>query len=336
MELEKLELSHSDKVWLDALLLRFNRGEVPSVRKLLVELRAKLPVDFDPYMMDDRVVFTGNQITLYGMWHIDPVTQWIAIVGRIISQIKHLLFIMPDRTTFTSDEISTSLELTKEVVNMGFSLIAPLGFMRITPPDEESRTVTATVDEHLMFKKCIYFQTVEIAMQEYLLEYTERLRAPLSATPPKHGEQRVDRGAKIHPDTAYLLVRMEGLDDQAAFEASEVMGAVCGEFGLRCTRVDDIEPPGRVSDAGLRKMQESEIVVADVTSGRPELFYEIGFAHAQGKRPILVRRRGTDMPFQLTGYQVEEYDDGNGLTDILRTRLASILGVRRMFSKRQP
>lgn len=336
MELEKLELAHSDKVWLDALLLRFNRGEVPSVRKLLVELRAKLPVDFDPFMMDERLVSAGNLITLYGMWHIDPATQWIAIVGRVISQIKHLLFIAPDRVSFTSDELSTSLELTKEMVNMAFTLIAPLGFMRTTPPEEETRTATAMVDEHHMFKKCIYFQTVEIAMQEYLLEYTERLRAPLSATLPKHGEQRIDRGAKIHPDTAYLLVRMEGLDDQAAFEASEVMVSVCGEFGLRSTRVDDIEPPGRVSDAGLKKMQESEIIVADVTSGRPELFYEIGFAHAQGKRPILVRRRGTEMPFQLTGYQVDEYDDGNGLTDILRMRLASILGVRRMFSKRQP
>jgi len=68
------------------------------------------------------------------------------------------------------------------------------------------------------------------------------------------------------------------------------------------------------------------ILIADLSYERPNVYYEIGFAHALNKRPILFRRAGTRLHFDLSVHNVPEYVNVTALRELLSRRLESILG----------
>ena len=88
------------------------------------------------------------------------------------------------------------------------------------------------------------------------------------------------------PNTAFIMMWMDkshaDLDD-----VSNALKEVCAEFAVTALRADDVEHQDRITDLVLNHIRESEFLIADLTGERPNVYYEIGYAHALGKRPIL-------------------------------------------------
>ena len=110
----------------------------------------------------------------------------------------------------------------------------------------------------------------------------------------------------------------------------DVIKQVCGEFSLDVIRADDIYRPGVIFQDILQGLDESNVVIADVTPPNPNVFFELGYSHALKKPAILLAERNTTLPFDISGYRVIFYDNTiggkNAIETHLRRHLTSIVG----------
>ena len=80
------------------------------------------------------------------------------------------------------------------------------------------------------------------------------------------------------------------------------------EAGLEPHRADDLFRPGSITNDICAYTRKAKIVLADLTERNPNVFYELGLAHAIGKPAILVVDDIDSVPFDLRNLRVIEYD----------------------------
>ena len=107
----------------------------------------------------------------------------------------------------------------------------------------------------------------------------------------------------------------------ALLDVMDAVKSTFARFDIRAVRADDIEHEGLISDRVLNEIRTSEFLFADLTGTRPNVYYEIGYAHALSKRVILFRQAGTGLHFDLAGYNCPEYTGLRDLREKLTKRL---------------
>jgi hypothetical protein len=78
---------------------------------------------------------------------------------------------------------------------------------------------------------------------------------------------------------------------------------------LKCFRADDIYRSTQIMQDVWVKINEAKLIVADLTYKNPNVFYELGMAHAVGKQVILIAQSIEWIPFDLQGVRTIIYED---------------------------
>jgi hypothetical protein len=103
------------------------------------------------------------------------------------------------------------------------------------------------------------------------------------------------------------------------------------QAGLVPIRADnEIFATGKIMDQIWRGIREASVLVAELTSKNPNVFYELGLAHALEKPVILVSLNQEDVPFDLRHIRVILYDQsdpfwGQKLIDKVADNIGSAL-----------
>jgi hypothetical protein len=108
--------------------------------------------------------------------------------------------------------------------------------------------------------------------------------------------------------------------------------------GLEPKRADDLYRPSTIVNDIWILTKEAKVVLADLTGKNPNVFYELGLAHALAKPAILVTESMTDVPFDLRALRVIEYDKNDpewgkllsrnitkAIEEVLKSPLESVL-----------
>lgn len=88
----------------------------------------------------------------------------------------------------------------------------------------------------------------------------------------------------------------------------EVYRPVCEKTGMECWRVDELARPGSITRDIVEGILDADVVIADLTSRNPNVFYELGIAHSVGNKTIMTAQALTDVPFDIANYRVLIYE----------------------------
>lgn len=78
--------------------------------------------------------------------------------------------------------------------------------------------------------------------------------------------------------------------------------------GLTCTRADSLTTTDQITDDIWSSIRDARVLIADITSNNPNVFYETGVAHALDRPVILITQQINQMPFDLRGVRCFGYD----------------------------
>lgn len=98
------------------------------------------------------------------------------------------------------------------------------------------------------------------------------------------------------------------------------------ESNLEPLRGDSLFKPSPIMGDIWEMIQDSKVLLAEFTGKNPNVFYELGLAHAIGKPVVLISETMSDVPFDLQALRVVLYDkDDPAWGDKLRQSIKSSL-----------
>lgn len=103
---------------------------------------------------------------------------------------------------------------------------------------------------------------------------------------------------------------------------------VAEKLALVVERADDIEHNSQILEVVQQKIRDYELIVADVSLPNPNVFYEVGYAHAVGTPTILISNNSQKPPFDLQSFNQIAYESLVDLRDKLEKRIRATLEIQ--------
>ncbi len=100
------------------------------------------------------------------------------------------------------------------------------------------------------------------------------------------------------------------------------------ELGLSIQRADDNFSPKPFMEKVWDGICSAKLIIADCTQKNPNVFYEIGIAHAVGKKVLLITRSDKDIPSDIKHFEYIHYSYDQEGAEIL-------IGKLRLFLKNE-
>lgn len=97
------------------------------------------------------------------------------------------------------------------------------------------------------------------------------------------------------PFRAFFVMPFE---EEWSDSSRNFIDSAVSSFGanLIAERADDNDLPGRITDQIVDSLEESDLVISDITGNNANVGWELGFAHARSKPCVIVKRKDIGSP----------------------------------------
>jgi hypothetical protein len=106
----------------------------------------------------------------------------------------------------------------------------------------------------------------------------------------------------------------------------------CAKLGLDAKRVDENIGSGLVIGEITKMIEDAEFIICDLTLERPNVYYELGYAHGVGNEAtdiLLIAKKGTVLHFDVAPLRVQYYRSTEDLRSIVNTSLKRMMKLTR-------
>jgi len=140
------------------------------------------------------------------------------------------------------------------------------------------------------------------------------VEAPLHITPVSFF---ADEDFPVHAKLCFVVMPFT---EAWSARTYRVIKEVVESLGYECRRADDFYGKVVLHDI-WDKLNRAAFIVADLTSANPNVYYELGLAHALGKEIVPMLQDGHTIPFDQQPFRVLFYQDNSDGEALLRSRL---------------
>jgi hypothetical protein len=128
---------------------------------------------------------------------------------------------------------------------------------------------------------------------------------------------------EVRHDYAFIAMPMDDNDHQLV-DVLDTIKSAAEECGIVAERIDDEQRNERITGRMLENIRKAEFLIVDLTHERPSVYYEAGYAERDGKSPIFVARRGTNIHFDVQDFPIIFFNNMKELREGLTARLRAI------------
>jgi|GEM_PF-838958 len=209
-------------------------------------------------------------------------------------------------------------------------------------------------------KKSSFFELLELTLKDYIcwdngktdlskiLQNLEQLgmptdqldnlkiskKIPITLSQPETPEKQIEfTQAHIELDEKLCFIIMPFTDKLNPIYES-IIKPVVKDLKLSCLRADEIFTSKPIVEEVWENIKKARFLIADLTDRNPNVFYELGLAHALNKNVILMTQDIQDVPFDLRHYRIIVYQDSISGADKLKCTLKEFINERNNGKKK--
>jgi hypothetical protein len=138
----------------------------------------------------------------------------------------------------------------------------------------------------------------------------------------ENGKENIEPKSKVtvKKNKAFVMMSISPEDHRLEDVLSSIKRAT-RQYGVDCIRVDEIQHSGKITDLILEHIATSEYLICDISTERPNVYYELGYAHGIKKEVILIAEADSNIHFDIKDYNVIFYKSFTELETQLSKRL---------------
>jgi hypothetical protein len=131
-------------------------------------------------------------------------------------------------------------------------------------------------------------------------------------------KQKVTTQGGSHPPYVFVLIPFSA-PFLAVYERA--IRPCLEQIGCEVMHAEEASTLEAIIDVIFKNIGRADFLIADTTGGNPNVFYEIGYAHARGKKVLLLTQDTKAIPFDLAGIRHLKYSPNalHALEEDLRT-----------------
>jgi len=139
---------------------------------------------------------------------------------------------------------------------------------------------------------------------------------------------------RFEPNLVFVIMAFKGMQNVYSVIKDE-----CSKLGLDAKRVDDNVGSDFIIREIYHHIQSAEFIICDLTYERPNIYYELGYAHGVGNLStdiLLIAKEGTNLHFDIAPLRVQYYRSVKHLHSLLASNLKMMIKQTREPKEKTP